>query len=85
VHQGVVQGQGCNTTLLLDETSLSRALLGSLEGVVVLAGTRLADIFEGGDVLVGLGTNEAQLAEPHVALECKDVPLKRLDLGAGSL
>jgi hypothetical protein len=85
MHQEVVQGQGCDTTLLLDEASLPCALLGLLEGVVVLAGTRLANVLEGGDMLVGLGTDKAQLAEPHIALECEDIPLEGFNLGAGSL
>jgi hypothetical protein len=59
VHQGVVQGQGCDTTLPLDKASLLRAFLGSPEGSIVLAGARLADVLEGGDVLVGLGTDKA--------------------------
>jgi hypothetical protein len=38
VHQGVVQGQGCDTTLLLDKTSLSCVPLGIFEGGIVLIG-----------------------------------------------
>jgi hypothetical protein len=59
MHQGVVQGQGRDITLPLDKVSLPCALLGLLEGVVVLAGAQLANILEGRDMLVGLGTDEA--------------------------
>jgi hypothetical protein len=36
-------------------------------------------------MLVGLGTDEVGLAEPHVALECEDVALERFELGTGPL
>jgi hypothetical protein len=38
VHQGVVQGQGRDTTLPLDEASLLHALLDGPKGSIVLAG-----------------------------------------------
>jgi hypothetical protein len=85
VHQGVVQGQGHDTTLLLDKASLLHTLLGGPEGGIILVGTRLANVLEGRDMLVGLGTDKVQLAEPHIALECKDVALKCFEFGAGPL
>jgi hypothetical protein len=51
-HQGVIQGQGCDTTLPLDKASLPRTLLGSPEGGIILAGARLANILKGRDMLV---------------------------------
>jgi hypothetical protein len=85
VYQGVVQGQGCDITLLLDKASLPRTHLGGPEGCIVLVGTRLANVLKGRDMLMGLGANKARLAEPHIALECEDVALECFELGAGPL
>jgi hypothetical protein len=63
MHQGVIQGQGYDTTLPLDKMSLSHV---PLEGGIVHVGTRLADVLEGGDMLVGLGADKTGLAKPHV-------------------
>ena len=79
-HSQHGQGQGCDTTLPLDEASQLRISASrGLEGREVGFCRGLPDGLEVRDVVVSLGLNKSPFTKTCVGLECEDVALQTRD------